>query len=120
MNYIPFGSTNLEVSRLCLGTMTMGSSRWKGWVLDEPDSIPILHMNDYPDLPREKLSDADRVYPGDGVAPLKELFRNLRTLGFRVNLCLELFNREYWKLDALTVARTGLEKMKAVVDASQG
>jgi aryl-alcohol dehydrogenase-like predicted oxidoreductase len=42
MDYIPFGRTELTVSRLCLGTMSMGSSAWKGWVLDEEDSIPIL------------------------------------------------------------------------------
>jgi len=42
MDYIPFGRTGLKVSRLCLGTMSMGSSAWKGWVLDEDDSIPIL------------------------------------------------------------------------------
>jgi aryl-alcohol dehydrogenase-like predicted oxidoreductase len=42
MNYIRFGQTDLEVSQLCLGTMSMGSSAWKGWVLDEDDSIPIL------------------------------------------------------------------------------
>jgi 1-deoxyxylulose-5-phosphate synthase len=42
MDYIRFGQTGLKVSRLCLGTMSMGSSAWKGWVLDEDDSIPIL------------------------------------------------------------------------------
>ena len=42
MQYIPFGRTDLKVSRLCLGTMSMGSSAWKGWVLDEDDSVPIL------------------------------------------------------------------------------
>jgi len=42
MDYIPFGQTGLKVSQLCLGTMSMGSSAWKGWVLDEPASIPIL------------------------------------------------------------------------------
>jgi 1-deoxyxylulose-5-phosphate synthase len=42
MNYLPFGRTDLRVSSLCLGTMSMGSSHWKGWVLDEHDSIPIL------------------------------------------------------------------------------
>ncbi|MEA3176662.1 MAG: 1-deoxyxylulose-5-phosphate synthase [Gammaproteobacteria bacterium] len=42
MNYIRFGRTGLQVSQLCLGTMSMGSSAWKGWVLDERDSIPIL------------------------------------------------------------------------------
>jgi 1-deoxyxylulose-5-phosphate synthase len=42
MNLIRFGETSLEVSQLCLGTMSMGSSAWKSWVLDEPESIPIL------------------------------------------------------------------------------
>ncbi len=42
MEYIRFGQTDLEVSQLCLGTMSMGSSAWKAWVLDEDDSIPIL------------------------------------------------------------------------------
>jgi aryl-alcohol dehydrogenase-like predicted oxidoreductase len=42
MDYIRFGKTGLKVSQLCLGTMSMGSSAWKGWVLDEADSIPIL------------------------------------------------------------------------------
>ncbi len=42
MEYIRFGQTGLKVSKLCLGTMSMGSSAWKSWVLDERDSIPIL------------------------------------------------------------------------------
>jgi 1-deoxyxylulose-5-phosphate synthase len=42
MDYIRFGRTDLTVSQLCLGTMSMGSSAWKSWVLDEPESIPIL------------------------------------------------------------------------------
>ena len=39
---IRFGQTGLKVSQLCLGTMSMGSSAWKGWVLDQQDAIPIL------------------------------------------------------------------------------
>src|SRR5215472_2361091 len=42
MDYIRFGQTGLRVSQLCLGTMSMGSSAWKGWVLDEAASVPIL------------------------------------------------------------------------------
>jgi aryl-alcohol dehydrogenase-like predicted oxidoreductase len=42
MDYIAFGKTALEVSQLCLGTMSMGSSAWKAWVLDEAESVPIL------------------------------------------------------------------------------
>lgn len=42
MDYVRFGRTGLKVSQLCLGTMSMGSSAWKGWVLDAADSTPIL------------------------------------------------------------------------------
>ena len=31
-----------KVSRLCFGTMTIGSSQWKPWVLDEAASRPLL------------------------------------------------------------------------------
>jgi sugar phosphate isomerase/epimerase len=56
-----------------------------------------------------------RVYPGDGVAPLDEILRSLRAIGFRGFLSLELFNESYWRQPAGTVARVGLAKMRAVV-----
>jgi sugar phosphate isomerase/epimerase len=82
------------------------------------DAIAILHVNDYPARDRATISDADRVYPGDGVAPLKELFRDLRAIGYRGMLSLEVFNRGYWQQDALAVATTGLGKLRALVRAS--
>jgi len=79
----------------------------------------VFHMNDYPAKPpRADITDAARVYPGDGVAPLTQILRDLRATGFRGVLSLELFNPTYWKQDALTVARTGLDKMRAAVRAS--
>ncbi|WP_299753109.1 aldo/keto reductase [Devosia sp.] len=42
MDYVRFGQTGLKTSSLCLGTMGIGSSKWKGWVLDEDRSVPIL------------------------------------------------------------------------------
>jgi aryl-alcohol dehydrogenase-like predicted oxidoreductase len=42
MDHVRFGKTDLTVSQLCLGTMSMGNSAWKAWVLDEQASIPIL------------------------------------------------------------------------------
>ena len=50
------------------------------------------------------MNDAHRVYPGDGVAPLGEILRTLRGNGCRCVLSLELFNRDYWKQDAMQVA----------------
>src|ERR1044072_6894347 len=42
MQYVNLGSTGLKVSRLCLGAMTYGSSRWRPWVLDEEASRPLI------------------------------------------------------------------------------
>jgi aryl-alcohol dehydrogenase-like predicted oxidoreductase len=39
---ISFGRTGLKISELCFGTMTIGSSQWKPWVLDKADAEPIL------------------------------------------------------------------------------
>ena len=98
-----------------------GGSGFTGVNLLAGSAMHVLHINDYPaDPPRATISDAQRIYPGDGVAPLKTLLRDLRRIGFRGTLSLELFNREYWKRDALAVARTGLEKMRAVVTSSLG
>lgn len=79
----------------------------------------VLHMNDYPaQPPRAEIKDADRVYPGDGVAPLGMILRTLVQGGFAGVLSLELFNRTYWQQDPRDVAKTGLAKMKAAVGAA--
>jgi sugar phosphate isomerase/epimerase len=93
-----------------------GGSSLQGLSLLDGDAIHVFHMNDYPaNPPRATITDADRVYPGDGIAPLVELVRILQAIGFHGYFSLELFNRDYWKQDARAVARTGLEKMRAIV-----
>ena len=42
MQYTKLGSTGLKVSRICLGTMTYGSKKWREWVLDEDESRPFI------------------------------------------------------------------------------
>jgi sugar phosphate isomerase/epimerase len=98
-----------------------GGSAFPSLKLIGAAALQVFHVNDYPaDPPRATITDAHRVYPGDGVAPLKSMLRDLRALGFRGVLSLELFNREYWKQDPLEVAQTGLRKLRAVVRASLG
>ena len=94
-----------------------GGSDFAGLGLLSGSAIGIFHVNDYPKIARDKIVDADRVYPGDGIAPLKEVFTTLRKSGYAGYVSLELFNRGYWKEDPHEVARTGLAKMKAVAQA---
>jgi aryl-alcohol dehydrogenase (NADP+) len=41
MQYVRLGNTGLKVSRLCLGCMTYGSSKWRSWVLDDDEALPF-------------------------------------------------------------------------------
>jgi sugar phosphate isomerase/epimerase len=98
-----------------------GGSGSHGIRLLSKNAVHVFHMNDYPaDPPRERITDADRVYPGDGVAPLKAIFQDLNAIGFRGVLSVELFNKNYWSQDALTVLRTAHDKLQAAVRASLG
>jgi 2-keto-myo-inositol isomerase len=95
-----------------------GGSDARGVRLLSPSALHVFHWNDYPaNPPRSNITDADRVYPGDGIAPLKELLGILASGGFQVTLSLELFNRKLWSQDPLTVAKTGLERMQALFEA---
>ena len=42
MEYIRLGHSGLKVSKLCLGTMNMGTPDWKPWIFNEADSEPIV------------------------------------------------------------------------------
>ncbi len=93
-----------------------GGSDFAGLGMFGPRAIQVFHFNDYPAEPkRDTISDRDRVYPGDGVAPLKDIFQTLKGIGFAGVLSLELFNPNYWKEDPLLVAQTGLRKMQSAV-----
>lgn len=93
-----------------------GGSDFEGLAMFAGSRMHNFHVNDYPaDPPRDKISDAHRVYPGDGVAPLGKIFRTLRDNGYKGVVSLELFNRDYWKQDAFEVAKTGLQKTKDAV-----
>jgi len=42
MEYSRLGNSGLRVSRICLGMMSYGTSKWRPWVLDEEESRPQI------------------------------------------------------------------------------
>jgi len=93
-----------------------GGSGFEGLKIVNGKVIEIIHINDYPgNKPVNEQNDSDRVYPGDGAAPLKQILSDLKAMGGTKVLSLELFNKTYWAQDALEVAKTGLQKMKSLV-----
>ena len=55
---------------------------------------------------------SDRIF-----STLRDVFA-LSAIGYRGALSIELFNRQYWAMDPLDVARTGLQKLRAAVRAA--
>ncbi len=97
-----------------------GGSDFRGLRLLGPDTVQVLHVNDYPaDPPRDKIDDSYRCYPGDGTAPMTEILTALHKTGGQKMLSLELFSKKYWAQDPLEVAKTGLAKMKAAAGKVQ-
>lgn len=93
-----------------------GGSDFAGMAAIAGSRIHCFHVNDYPAEPsRDTISDKDRVYPGDGVAPLNDIFQMVVANGFAGALSLELFNPGYWEQDAEQVVTTGLAKTKEAV-----
>jgi 2-keto-myo-inositol isomerase len=94
-----------------------GGSDFNALKLLSANATPVFHINDYPaQPPRERITDAERVYPGDGAAPLSQILRDLKAGGGQKVLSLELFNPNYYKQDPLEVAKKGLAKMEAAVE----
>ena len=42
MQYVNLGRAGLKVSRICLGTMTYGTPKWREWVLSDEESRPFI------------------------------------------------------------------------------
>ncbi len=79
--------------------------------------VSCFHINDVPAIPDPLTqTDADRVMVGDGIADLPRVIANLRSIGYRGPLSLELFNPALWASDPAEVVRVGLERIKQLVE----
>jgi sugar phosphate isomerase/epimerase len=82
----------------------------------EGSQLGLFHFNDFPGAPEiDAQTDADRVYPGDGAAPIADIVATLRGIGYAGMYSLELFNKGYEEAGAEAVTRTGIEKMRALL-----
>lgn len=93
--------------------MHIGDSSFQGLEYINGNHIGIFHVNDYPSSSaKETLEDKDRVFPGEGIAPSKDLAQTLYQNGFEGYLSLELFREQYANMAASDIATYGLECIK--------
>lgn len=89
-----------------------GDNAFDSLALLNGNAIGLIHINDYPELPTGTITDRDRVWPGDGIAPFPQILGLLDQIGFAGTVSLELFNDAYWQGDPAEQLRTGLAKTR--------
>lgn len=75
----------------------------------DPARIFALHLVDLEDLPKEAITDANRLFPGQGVVPLGDILAALKKIGYTGHASVEMFRPEYWQRDPQVVARQARE-----------
>jgi 2-keto-myo-inositol isomerase len=99
-----------------------GNSTFEAIETLDPKKLFIFHINDAEDLPKGDLTDAHRLYPGEGILPIKEIKEHFDEIGYDRMVSIEIFRPEYWNDNPFDVAKKakaatekvlGLNKQKA-------
>ncbi len=99
-----------------------GNSSFEAIEKMNPEKLFIFHINDAENLSKEELTDAHRLYPGEGILPIKEIKSRFDMIGYDRMVSIEIFRPEYWNQDPFEVAKKarlatidvlGLEKSEA-------
>lgn len=80
----------------------------------------ILHINDVPAGTPTAFSDADRLYPGEGVLPLAATLRTFAALGYDGAVSVEVFRPAYWELPIEEINRRAYAGLEAQLRAAAG
>lgn len=80
----------------------------------------LFHVQvcDVAGVPRELMSDSDRILPGDGDFNLPVVLKSLRALGYGGPISLELMNRELWRASPKQVMELGLTALDRLLSSA--
>ncbi len=80
--------------------------------------LAFVQLCDVAGVPRELMSDSDRVLPGDGDFQFKPILTRLRKIGYDGWISLELLNPVLWQSNPTHLLELGLSSLKRVMDES--
>lgn len=82
----------------------------------DANKIFIFHINDAENIPIKFLKDSHRLFPGDGIIPLREILFALKNISYDKIASIELFRPEYWEWQPEAVARIAKEKTLKILE----
>jgi len=96
-----------------------GNSTYEAIETLDPEKLFVFHINDAEDLPKEDLTDAHRLYPGEGILPIKEIKTRLDKIGYDRMVSIEIFRPEYWNESPFEVAKKAKAATEKVLELIQ-
>jgi len=79
-------------------------------------NLAFVQFADVAGVPRELMTDADRVLPGDGDFQFAPIVETLRRIGYDGYISLEVMNPVLWQMKLTQVAELGLMALRRVVE----
>ena len=79
----------------------------------------FVHIANILDIPKEKITDAEREYPFEGKLDLLPVLKLLQSKGYNDYLSVELFRKDYWEEDPLKVARLARESTVKLISLAR-
>jgi len=80
------------------------------------DNLAWVQFSDVAGVPRELMTDADRVLPGDGDFRFGPVVDALKRIGYDGYVSLEVTNPVLWEMKSTQVAELGLMALRRVVE----
>jgi len=75
-------------------------------------NVTHVQLCDVPGLPRELMTDSDRVFPGEGDFRLTPIIDRLKAIDYSGAISLELMNPMIWRAKPTQVAELGLTALR--------
>ncbi len=93
-----------------------GVSKFEDLELLRDGELAHLHFEDVPAEPiRELQGQTDRVFPGQGIAPLKRIVQTLKKKKYAGPASIEMFHPMYQKMDPAEFAKMARAAMEPVI-----
>ncbi|MDY3553709.1 sugar phosphate isomerase/epimerase family protein [Gemmata sp. JC717] len=92
-----------------------GSSKTEDLERLTPANLFHVQVCDVAGVPRELMTDSDRVMPGDGDFRLQPVIQRLNEIGYAGAVSLELMNPILWSLKATQVTELGMAALSRLL-----
>lgn len=92
-----------------------GPSKAHDLALLTPQNLAFVQVCDVAGVPREMMTDSDRVLPGEGDFHLDELLDLLHALGYNGWVSVELLNPILWQMKASQVAEVAWSSVERLL-----